>query len=140
MNTQDLTHSLVQVNTTLDPKTSQSHNGYSNAHAPLSHAHAQSNSNETYLWASPQIASPPPPNANPTKRFIEFTFCHDIFPNTAYSAKDVKYNPPIQALRSARWQVNPFITITTVVKGDIYEQSIKELERLKIPKMKSEHS
>jgi hypothetical protein len=48
--------------------------------------------------------------------------------------KNAKYNPLIQTLRIAGWQVNPLTTITTCVRGAICEQAIKDLEKLKIPK------
>jgi hypothetical protein len=47
-----------------------------------------------------------------------------------------KYNPLIQTLRTAEWQVNPFITITTGVRGAIHEQPFKDLGKLNIPKSK----
>ena len=79
--------------------------------------------------------TPIPPNVI---QFIEFTTCHDKFPNTAHKEKIEKYNPLIQTLRTVGWQVNPLITITTGVRGAIYEQPIKELEKLKIPKREIE--
>ena len=48
--------------------------------------------------------------------------------------KTARHNPLIQTLRTAGWQVNPLITITTGVRGAIHEQSIKDLEKLKTPK------
>ena len=39
--------------------------------------------------------------------FIEFTYCHDKFSNTAHNKKVANYNPLIQALITTRWQVNP---------------------------------
>jgi hypothetical protein len=67
-------------------------------------------------------------------QFIEFTYCHDIFPNNAHNEKTAKYNPLIETLRIAGWQVNPLITFTAGVRGAIHKQPIKELEKLKIPK------
>ena len=58
---------------------------------------------------------------------MEFTYCHDKFPNTAQIEKATKYNPLIQALRIMEWQVNPLITITTDVRGAIHEQSIQRI-------------
>ena len=82
-----------------------------------------------------RIRCPPPSPTTPNVlQFIKFTYCHHIFPNTAHNGKATKYNPLIQALRAIGWQVNPLITITVGIRGAIYEQPIKELERLKIPK------
>jgi hypothetical protein len=76
--------------------------------------------------------TPTPPNVI---QFIEFTYCHDIFPNTAHNEKIARYNPRIQALRTTGWQVNPLITIIVDVKGSIHKQPIRDLENSKHPKM-----
>ena len=81
----------------------------------------------------PNPLMPTPPNVI---QFIEFTYCHDRFPNTTHSEKTTKYNPLIKTLRAAGWQVNPLITITAGVRGAIHEQSIEDPEKLKIPKSK----
>ena len=78
----------------------------------------------------------PPITQTPTNviRFIEFTYCHDIFPNTAHNEKTAKYNSLVQTLKIVGWQVNPLITIIAGVRGAIHEQTIKKLEKLKIAK------
>jgi hypothetical protein len=74
------------------------------------------------------------PSPNHTIQFIEFTYCHDRFPEQAYTHKHTKYDPLITTLRNNGWRANPLITITAGVRGAIHENSIEQLSNLKIPK------
>jgi hypothetical protein len=74
------------------------------------------------------------PSHTKTIKFIEFTYCHNIFPEHAITQKHAKYDPLINDIQSKGWKTNPLITITAGVRGAIHEQSIKKLEDLKIPK------
>ena len=49
-----------------------------------------------------------------------------------HSKKATKYNPLIQALRIARWQVNPLITIIVGVREAIHETLMKQLHQIAI--------
>ena len=87
------------------------------------------------MLGAPSESQPPLTPTQPNVlQFIEFTYCHDKFPNTTQKEKTEKYNPLIQTLRTAGWKVKGLITITTRVRGAIHERPIKELENLKIPK------
>jgi len=78
------------------------------------------------------------PTPSKTIQFIEFTYCHDKFPNTAHIGKTAKYNPLIHALKVASWQVNPLIT--TWVRGAIHKQPIKDLEKLQITQKRDQYT
>jgi hypothetical protein len=69
-----------------------------------------------------------------TIQFIEFTYCHDIFPKQTLTQKHTKYDPLISNIKNQGWKTNPLITITTGVQGAIHEQSIDKLANLKISK------
>jgi hypothetical protein len=69
-----------------------------------------------------------------TIQFIEFTYCHDRFPEQAITQKHAKYDPLINTIRSKGWKMKPLITITAGVRGAIHEQSINKLNDLDIPK------
>jgi hypothetical protein len=69
-----------------------------------------------------------------TIQLIEFTHCHDRFPEQACTHKHDKYDPLINNIRSKGWKTNPLITITAGVRGAIHEHSINQLINLKIPK------
>jgi hypothetical protein len=74
------------------------------------------------------------PTPSNTIQFIEFTYCHDKFSNTAHCEKIAKYNPLIHIFITTAWQVNSLITITTSVRGATQEKPIKYLEKLKVHK------
>jgi hypothetical protein len=74
------------------------------------------------------------PSSNHTIQFIEFTYCHDRFPEQATAQKHAKYDPLNQAIHNKGWKTNPVITITARVRGAIHEHSIQKLTDLKIPK------
>ena len=74
------------------------------------------------------------PSHTYTLQFIEFTYCHDRFPEHAITQKQTKYDPLINEIRNKGWNTKPLITITVRVIGAIHEQSIKQLEELDIPK------
>ena len=69
-----------------------------------------------------------------TIQFIDFTYCHDRFPEQALTQKHAKYDPLINAIRNKGGKTNPLITITSGVRGAIHEQSIDKLADLWIPK------
>ena len=74
------------------------------------------------------------PSPTHTIQFIEFTYCHDRFPEQALTQKHAKYDPLINNIQNKGWKTNPLITITIGVRGAIHEQSINQLANLKIPK------
>jgi hypothetical protein len=78
--------------------------------------------------------TPLTPSHTKTIQFIEFTYCHDRFPEQAITQKHSKYDPLINDIKNKGWKTNPLITITACVRGAIHEQSIKKLEDLNIPK------
>jgi hypothetical protein len=86
------------------------------------------------LGAPNQTQPPILPSPSHTVQFIEFTYCHDRFPEQACTHKHTKYDPLITTLRANGWKTNPLITITTGVRGAIHENSIEQLTNLKIPK------
>jgi hypothetical protein len=74
------------------------------------------------------------PSPNHTVQFIEFTYCHDRFPEQTLAQKHAKYDPLNQAIQNNGWITNPIITITAGVQGAIHEHSLQKLADLKIPK------
>ena len=86
------------------------------------------------LGAPNHTTTPLLPSHTYTIQFIEFLYCHDIFPEQALTQKNAKYDPLINTIRNKGWKTNPLITITTGVRGAIHEQSIEKLANLKIPK------
>ena len=74
------------------------------------------------------------PTPTHTIQFIEFTYCHNIFPEQALTQKHANYDPLLNAIRNKGWKTNPLITIIAGVRGAIHEQSITRLTELKIPK------
>ena len=99
---------------------------------PMS-SHAQTNI--LCILEVPNHTTPPILQSHPhTIQFIEFTYCHDIFPEQALMQKHTKYDPLINTLQNQGWKTNPLITITVGVRGAIHEQSINHLTNLKIPK------
>ena len=86
------------------------------------------------IGAPNQVQTPISPSPNYTIQFIEFTYCHDRFPEQAITHKHTKYDPLINNIQSAGWKTNPLITITAGVRGAIHAYSIKQLTKLKIPK------
>ena len=74
------------------------------------------------------------PSHTKTIQFIEFTYYHDRFPEQTITQKHAKYDPLINAIQNKGWKMKPLITITTWVRGAIYEKSIKILDDLEIPK------
>ena len=47
--------------------------------------------------------------------------------------KQANMTPLIQTLKTLGWNVNPLITVTVEVRGVIHKQSLKALEKLKLP-------
>jgi hypothetical protein len=82
------------------------------------------------IGAVNQIQTPTSSSPTLTIQLIEYTCCHDRFPDQALQQKHTKYNPLINTIQNNRWKINPLITITTGVKGAIYEHSIKKLTNL----------
>ena len=74
------------------------------------------------------------PSHTHTVQFIEFTYCHDRFPEQALTQKHTKYDPLINVQQNKCWKMNPLITIIAGVRGAIHEQSIEKLADLKIQK------
>jgi ribonuclease HI len=86
------------------------------------------------IGAPNNITLPVLPSSNHTIQFIEFTYCHDRFPDQAIAQKHAKYDPLNHAIHHKGWKINPVITITAGVRGAIHEHSIQKLTDLKIPK------
>src|SRR6202022_2347384 len=86
------------------------------------------------IGAPNQTQTPILPSPSHTVQFIEFTYCHDRFPEQAHTHKHNKYDPLITTLRANGWNTNPLITVTAGVRGTIHENSIEQLTNLKIPK------
>jgi hypothetical protein len=74
------------------------------------------------------------PSPKHTIQFIEFTYCHDRFPEQALTHKHAKYDPLNNTIQNNGWKINPLITITAGVRGAIHEHSIEKLTRINIPK------
>ena len=55
-----------------------------------------------------------------TIQLIEFTYCHDIFPEQALMHKNTKYDPLINTIQNNGWKTKPLITITARVRGAIH--------------------
>ena len=87
-----------------------------------------------------RIRSPKPspntllPSHTHTIQFIEFTSCHDRYPEQALSHKHTNYDPLINAIWNKGWKTNPLITITARVRVAIHKQSITNRAALEIPK------
>ena len=86
------------------------------------------------IGAPNQTQTPILPSPNYTIQFIEFTYCHDRFPEQAHTHKHTKYDPLTTTLQDKGWKTNPLITITVGVRGDIHENSIEQLIKLKVLK------
>ena len=86
------------------------------------------------IRAPNQTRLPICPSSNHTVQFIEFTYCHDRFPEQALTHKHAKYDPLNNTIRSNGWNTNPLITITAGVRGATHEHYIDKLTKLKIPK------
>ena len=86
------------------------------------------------IGAPNHTSTPLLPTPTHTAQFIEFTYCHDRFPEQALTQKHTKYDPLINAIQNKGWKTNPLITITAEVRGAIHEQAITRLTNLKIPK------
>ena len=87
------------------------------------------------IGAPNHITLPIAPSSNHTVQFIEFTYCHDKFPEQAIAQKQAKYDPLNHAIHNKGWKTNPVIKITAGVRGAIHEHSIQKLKDLKIPKL-----
>ena len=87
-----------------------------------------------YFGASNHTSTPLLPSNAHTIQFMEFTYCHDRFPEQAITQQQAKYDPLINAIQNKRWKVNPLITITAGVRGAIHEQPIHKIDELNIPK------
>ena len=81
------------------------------------------------IGAPNQVQTPITPSPKITIQLIEFTYCHDRFPDQALTLDTI--NTTIQ---NTGWQTNPLITITAGVRGAIHEHSINKLVNMKIPK------
>ena len=86
------------------------------------------------LGAPNQTHTPISPSPNYTIQFIEFTYCHDRFPEQARANKHTKYDPLITNIQNYGWKTTPLITIIAGVRGAIHEHSIEQLNKLKLPK------
>jgi hypothetical protein len=86
------------------------------------------------IRAPNQHKTPIAPSPTLTVQFVEFTYCHDKFPDQALTHKHDKYDPLIYTIQNQGWKTNPLITITAGVRGAIHEHSINKLVNLKIPK------
>ena len=86
------------------------------------------------MGAPNHITTPISPSPSHTIQFIEFTNCHDRFPEQAIARKHTKYDSLNHAIHNNGWKINPIITITAGVRGAIHEHSIQKLTDLKIPK------
>ena len=82
--------------------------------------------------------TPTSPSPTLTIQLIEFTYCHDRFPDQALIHKDIKYDSLLNTIQNNGWKTNPLITVTAGVRGAIHKHSIKltmnKLTNLKIPK------
>ena len=89
------------------------------------------------LWtieAPNQTQTPMIPSTTRTLQLIEFTYCHDKFPEQILMHKHTKYNPLINIIQNNERKTNPLITITTGVRGAIHEHSINNMTKLKMLK------
>jgi hypothetical protein len=86
------------------------------------------------LGAPKQIQPPISPSPEHTIQFIEFTYCHDRFPEQAITHKHAKYDPLNNIIQNKGWKTNHLITITAGVRGAIHEHSIENLTKINIPK------
>ena len=86
------------------------------------------------IGAPNQTSLPISPSSNHIVQFIEFTYCHDRFPEQAITQKHAKYDPLNSTIQNNGWTTNPLITITAGVRGSIHEHSIDKLKKLNIPK------
>ena len=86
------------------------------------------------IGASNQTQTPILPSPNYIVQFIEYTYCHDKFPEQARRHKHTKYDPLITTLQNNGWKTNPLITITVGVRGAIHENFIEQLIDLNVPK------
>ena len=85
------------------------------------------------LWSTPNpiafnllivpnhTPTPIPLSSTHTIQFIEFTYCHDRFPEQAITQKQAKYDPLINAIQNKRRKINPLITITVGLRGATHE-------------------
>ena len=76
---------------------------------------------EWCLGAPNHTPTPLLPSHTHTIQFIEFTYCHDRFPEQSLTQKHANYDPLINAIRNKGWKTNPLITITAWVRGAIHE-------------------
>ena len=58
------------------------------------------------IGAPNQTQTPILPSPNHTIQFIEFTYCHDIFPKEALTHKHNKYDALINTIQNKGWKVN----------------------------------
>ena len=75
-------------------------------------------------------------------KFIEFTYCHTIFLNTAHNKKNpLNTTHSYRHLKQRDGKSTPSSLSQPALEEPFMKQSIQELKRLKIPKKtKSEHS
>ena len=104
-------------------------------HPNTCHCQAKLRPDILCVIGAPKQAQPPlSPSPNHTIQLIEFTYCHDRFPEQAITHKHAKYDQLINTIQNTGWKTNPLITITAGVRGAIHEHSIANLTKLKIPK------
>ena len=77
-----------------------------------------------------QTQTPMAPTPTAIVQLIEFTYCHDRFPEQAIIQKHSKYDPLINAIQNNGWKTNPLITITAGVRGAIHKHFIEKLNNL----------
>ena len=63
------------------------------------------------IGAPNHTQTPMSPSPTHTIQCIEFTYCHDRFPNQALTLKHTKYDPLFNTIQNNGWQANPIITI-----------------------------
>ena len=70
---------------------------------------------------------PLPTKSKPNNKIqlIDFTYCHDMFPNMAIETKHQIYNPLINTIKQQGWDANPIITIMGSVCKAIHQHSIQ---------------
>jgi hypothetical protein len=68
-----------------------------------------------------------------TVQLIEFTYCHDRFPEQAITQKHNKYDPLINAIQNNGWKTNPPHNHHIMCKRGHTRTFHREIEQLKNP-------
>jgi ribonuclease HI len=86
----------------------------------------------------PTHALPPTqPTQAITLHYIEFTYCHDRFPDIAIQRKIDKYTTLIRAVETAGWKVKPLLVLTAGQRGGIHVNTSHNLsQQFKLPPTK----